>query len=426
MTERDSGSDFYRKEAAEYLGRKPSLTDRVMDWIRKHKRETSWTVIGATIMTPIVANATESGYVESGEIQNGLDDMGIVLSAKNETENPTPAPGPEPGLPTPSTEKIDLATGEYYKPLSEEEKVFWLSVINNPDSTETLPLELIQRVEIEYKNKLYGKYYQELIDKGYTDENTLEDRGVWLYAFDNFVCSYNDGTEYRLSDFGINREDVLNGKNLNVYECENGRKIWLPNFNKKMTQSFVKMIDWFKSNGEENIEEFLIGNGLGAVLPVVYDSTDGDGVALLFSDSRLVNLNLDENVLESKKDVFMTNNLISLLPHETLGIFYLDFMSFVNGTEFTGYEKEAAKALVVGYNFLYLYEKTGNMIYKVFGDNIVGLAIGKTYDGNGNVVDVTHELLLWHQIDLLTKKAIPLGTNNWDFLAKWRKEKLGY
>jgi hypothetical protein len=152
---------------------------------------------------------------------------------------------------------LDLATGEYYKPLSKEERAFWLSVINNPDSKESLPLELIKRAEIEKNNELYGTYYQELIEAGYTDENILRDRGAWLYAFENFVCAYDDGTEYRLSDFGINRDDVLTGEGLNVYECENGRKIWFPNFSEQMTQGFVGMIDWFKSNGGENIEDFL-------------------------------------------------------------------------------------------------------------------------------------------------------------------------
>ena len=208
-----------------------------------------------------------------------------------------------------------------------------------------------------------------------------------------------------------------------VYRDDEGKsKFLLVHTDKKADKAFRAAIDWYKINGAGNVVEVLSDMGFCICFPYVFNQDTGYGMALFDWETGVIHQNADAVSIKKYKDEGLRNSIIRLLPVESMGIAHgrvMDCLTDPDGTRkpggftFGAVDLEMVKALMISFNWNFLFDQTGKKIYKDFSVGARLAADDYTKRFRKNVDDP----FILRQLEVMTLGGLtdPLGADNWGF-----------
>lgn len=308
----------------------------------------------------------------------------------------------------------------------------------NVDSMD-LPYDKIENLLKQDDDKKYEVYRQELREIGCTNEDEIYICAKWKYGLDFFydgiVNNSKADENYARLETYVTHEQInhyaLTGEGLNVYRDDEGKsKFLLVHTDKKADKAFRAAIDSYKKDEAKNVVEVLSDMGFCIWFPYVFNENTGYGMGLFDWKTGVIHQNADANSIKKFKDEGLKNAIVSLLVVESMGSAHgrvMDCLTDPDGTRRPGgftfgtVDLEVVKSLMGSFNWDFLFEQTGNKIYKVFSEDARLMADDYAKRFGKNVNDP----FILRQLEMMTLGGLtkPLGADNWDF-AKEKIEEL--
>jgi len=333
--------------------------------------------------------------------------------------------------PTTTTEKGEMPSQET-ELVSEEEKRQLRAMIMDFEGvkSEDLPYETIRKLMAENEDRKYGDYRQQLREAGCEDEDRIEICAKWMYAVDNYrggvIKNSKADDKYGYIKTYVNNEQIINyaltGEGLNVYCDKEGKpKFLLVHTDKRNEKAFRAAIEWYEKHGAENVVEVLSNNGFCVWFPYVFNEDVGFGSAILEFNTGVINQNMDKDFVNKFKDKVLVNGIISVLGVESMGIGHGQMMDSLLDhnaglyyeLSLSGAHLEIVKALMMGYNYDFLFRQTKENKYQILSDDKNGMA----YDWAQRLNSSVNDPYVIRQLEMMTLGGLskPLGGDNWEF-----------
>lgn len=194
------------------------------------------------------------------------------------------------------------------------------------DVNMTLPIERINYVFNDWKEKSYGPYRNELRELGAENADRINFGAKMLYTYDYMGRLYINHAKLTLENYlprEVILDYVLTGENEDVFYDPEGRPLfWQVNMTYKMKET-VKEACSLLSVIVENFYDYLFDGGMCVLMTEMFDEdrSQSIGQAVLYIEGIII-INITEESIADRTIQEMTNAMARTILMESLGINY--------------------------------------------------------------------------------------------------------